>query len=103
MTSLLLRTKQLRQDFSGRRRLYTVGAKINRLVPSERRWGKASYRSITDERLIIMTAKSTRRRIALKLGMKKLCLAASCMLCLIVGWRYHLEFDPTEFSGGWLT
>jgi hypothetical protein len=35
--------------------------------------------------------------------MKKTCLAASCLLCLIVGWRYGFNLDGTEFSGGRLT
>jgi hypothetical protein len=41
----------------------------------------------------------------MKLGSKKLWLAASCLLCLAVAWRYGFVFvfAGTEASGGWLT
>jgi hypothetical protein len=39
------------------------------------------------------------------LAMKKVYLATSCLLCIIVMWKYgfFLDYEGTEFSGGWLT
>lgn len=39
----------------------------------------------------------------MKLRTNKLCLAANCLLCAIVVWRYGADLEGTEFIGGWLT
>jgi hypothetical protein len=38
-----------------------------------------------------------------KQGKSKVELAAACLLCIAVTWRYRIDLGGTEFSGGWLT
>jgi hypothetical protein len=42
-------------------------------------------------------------KLKMKLRTNKLCLAANCLLCAIVVWRYGADLEGTEFIGGWLT